>query len=195
MLFRLHGLRRWKHEKNQTKDLDKMVKLVKDFTMKGKEEEIFLAVRDKLPQTLSPQEFNILEEIKEGNRLYRKALLRRESTLNMIPSVVKENLPDKFTRTCTCLVEETIFYEKERKLQFSITCEYDNVYSLSGSVRIVQLDDQHCKVFIILYFELHAIDKYITSDKVRSMVVPLLESKVPSVFIDNLRTTYQSVCE
>lgn len=171
-----------------------MVKLVRDFTIKGKEEEIFLNVRDKLPLAFTEEEFKVLDEIKEGNRVYRKSLLRKKDTLDMIPSIIKDNLPQDFIRTSTSLIEESIYYEKEKKIQFTIVCEYDNVYSISGSVRIVQLDPNNCKVYIILYFELNDISKYVPNEKAQSLVIPLLESKIPDVFLENIQTTYQSVC-
>lgn len=172
-----------------------MVKLVRDFLLSGEEPALFRGIRDKLPLCYPEGEYKILEEIVEEDRLYRNALLRRQSSMDMIPSFIKESLPNDFVHTVTSLKEEMIFYNKEHKIHFSIECEYDDVYSIAGSIRFIQLEKGLCKVAIILHFELHDLKKYIENEKIRAMAIPLLESKIPDIFVENLQTIYSSVAE
>ena len=118
-----------------------MVKIIRDFVLAGTDHDIFEILKAKLPDYLNQDgdEYTIMEEIEEKGRLYRKARLVRMSNLDVIPSLIKERLPDEFIETATRLIEENIFYEKEKKIQYNLRCDYEDVYNLSGNIRFIPL--------------------------------------------------------
>jgi hypothetical protein len=173
-----------------------MVKLIRDFVLPGTEDQIFGLLRQKLPEYLNSGEdkYVLLEEIKEETRLYRKARLIRASNVDIIPNIIKERLPQKFIDTATCLIEETIFYEEEHKIQLNVRCEYDDVYNISGSVRFIPLDKTTCKVVMVIYMELNNMEKYIPTSAARDMIVPVIESRIPELFIEKQKMIYTNLC-
>lgn len=168
-----------------------MVKIIKDFVLKCKDEIIFEKIRDS--EIYDKSEYTIQEEINEPDRLYRKILLKKPTLLDTIPTLLKEQLPIEFVQTVTNLITEEIFYNKEKKIQYSIQCNPDNVYTLSGNIRFIQLDNINCKVIVLLYLEFNnEISKYINNN-IRSLIIPILETKIPELFVNNLNDTYKSL--
>lgn len=173
-----------------------MVKIIRDFVLGGTEDDIFETLKTRLPDYLNQDEdeYTILQEIQENGRLYRKARLIRMSNVDVIPSMIKERLPQAFIDTATRLIEENIFYDKEKKIQYNLRCEYDDVYNLSGNIRFIPLDESTCKVIMTLYMELQNLEKYIPSATARDLLLPILESRIPDLCIEKQKAVYARVC-
>jgi hypothetical protein len=173
-----------------------MVKIIRDFVLAGTDHDIFEILKAKLPDYLNQDgdEYTIMEEIEEKGRLYRKARLVRMSNLDVIPSLIKERLPDEFIETATRLIEENIFYEKEKKIQYNLRCDYEDVYNLSGNIRFIPLAEGMCKVVVTVYMELQNLEKYIPNTTARDLLVPILESRIPDLYIEKQKAVYTMIC-
>jgi hypothetical protein len=173
-----------------------MVKIIRDFVLAGTDHDIFEILKAKLPDYLNQDgdEYTIMEEIEEKGRLYRKARLVRMSNLDVIPSLIKERLPEEFIETATRLIEENIFYEKEKKIQYNLRCDYEDVYNLSGNVRFIPLAEGTCKVMVTVYMELQNLEKYIPNTTARDLLLPILESRIPDLYIEKQKSVYTMIC-
>jgi len=170
-----------------------MVRFIREFIVKGKDEDIFEAVRDRLPYSLRWKGgYQIDSEIREGDRLYRKANIHKDVT-KLIPAVLYEQIPATLVDIVSNVTEEKIFYPKQLKIQLSVSPRSDPIYTLSGSIRFIALNPETCKVVILLYLEWKGLEKHISSTTARDMLLPLLENKFPDIFVRELQEFYQDI--
>lgn len=171
-----------------------MVKIVREIFLTGEVSHVFDTIMNDLPKMMMSDNENdtytILEEIAEHSRIYRKVLIHRNDTLDMIPSVIKERLPDTLIHTATRLIQESIYYPKDQKIQWSITNECDPIYTISGTTRFLDMSDNLTKIIILVHFRLEDLSRYIQNSTTRDLVRPFLESKIPELCIDNIRDIY-----
>ena len=58
----------------------------------------------------------------------------------------------------------------------------------------VQIEEDKCKVMVFLYLSItNQLKEYIPNQLARSIIVPIIESKMPEIFVDNLRVAYQDI--
>jgi len=171
-----------------------MVRLIREFFLNGHIGDVFDKIMTRIPDAIRREEgeYKVMDEIVEKDRIYRKALIHKQSVLDMIPSLIKERLPETLLRTATRLIDESIFYKNRDnyRIQWSVTNECDRVYSISGTTRFIEMSDTLCKVVILVHLHIEDLDRYISNATARDMVRPLLESKIPDLFIDNIRDIY-----
>lgn len=171
-----------------------MVKLIREFFLNGFVRDVFDKIMTRLPGVIRREDgdYKVIDEIVEKDRLYRKALIHKQNMLEMIPAFIKEHLPETLLHTATRLIDESIFYTNhdEYKIQWSITNECDRIYSISGTTRFIEMSDTLCKVVILVHLRIEGLERYISNATTRDMVRPMLESKIPDLFIDNLRDIY-----
>lgn len=175
-----------------------MVKLIKDFALKGNHAFVFDTIRSKIPEFLNREDedgYHILEEIQESNRMYRKAKIEKKSFLNRFPSFIRERLPPNLLETSTKLEEENIFYEDEKKIQWTISSQLDDIYVLHGTTKFIEIDPSSCKVIVLLYMELHHLEHYFPNNVARKIVKPFIESKVPEFFFSSLKQVYKQILD
>lgn len=166
-----------------------MVRFIRDFILKGRDNEIFIAIREKLPVCMSKLgEYDVDTEINENGRFYRKSFIKKNIAQKMIPGFIQEKLSSELIQTMSDLVEENIFYEKELKIQWNIIPRTDAVYSLFGSTRFMSIDHDRCKVIIMIHLEWNNIEKYIYPH-----LLPLIESKMPDIYLHEINTIYKQI--
>jgi len=174
-----------------------MVKIVRDFFIKGNDKSVFQTLLKHLPDYLREipgDEYNIIEEIsnEEEERIYRKAQLKRLSTLKMLPEIVKDNLPKTFMDITTKLVEEIIFDVKNTKMQFHIECEDAQIYSITGTTQFIPMSNDLTKATTVIHLTIHNLEKYINKN-LYNIIFPILEKKIPELFIDYQKIMYNDV--
>lgn len=175
-----------------------MVKFIKDFVLKGDHAFVFDTIRSKVPEFLNREDedgYHILEEIQEPNRMYRKAKIEKKSFLNRFPRFIRERLPRTLLETSTKLLEENIFYEEEKKIQWTISSQLDDIYVLHGTTKFIEIDQSSCKVMVLLYMELHHLEHYFPNQVARGIVKPFIETKVPEYFLSSLKQVYKEILD
>jgi len=172
-----------------------MVKVIRDFLLHGVDDvTAFEKIRDHLPDFFRKigDEYTIESETREKGRYYRKALIHKNSTIEMIPAIIRDHLPTEFLHIVTNITEETIYYENEHKIQWSVYGKIENTFLFSGTTRFLPLQGDMCKVMMIIHMNFNC--KYITSSRIQKMLIPIIESRIPDVFVKNQSIIYQQVC-
>jgi len=175
-----------------------MVKIVREFFLNGETRAVFENVLSYIPTQIERHgnnEYNILDEIIEPSRTYRKIVIHRESIGDTIPSLIRERLPDNLLHTASRLIEETIFYHKENKIQWSITNECDPIYTITGTSRFISMSEKLCKVVMLIQLRIEDLSTYIPNQTTRDLLKPFLESKIPDLVVDNIREKYTAAQE
>lgn len=173
-----------------------MVKFVKDFILQGDQRDIYETLRTKIPEYLNREEedgYHIMEEIEEEEKYYRKAKIEKRSFLKKFPQFFLDKLPQSLLETSTKLMEETIFFHKELKIQWTISSQLDDIYVLHGTTRFINSDPQNCKVLVLMFMELKHLEHYFPNQVARNLITPFLESKVPTYFLSNLKDVYKQI--
>jgi len=173
--------------------------VIRDFMLHGIDDhDAFQKIRDYLPQFFNSigDTYVIESEVREKERYYRKGKINRASNMDMIPSVIRDHLSHDFIKVVSHVTEETIYYEKENKIQWSLYSNTNNSFFFSGSTRFIDMDDDNsfCKVVMIINMEIPDISRYIPNPRMQKMVVPMIESRIPDVLVNNLANIYQQLC-
>lgn len=171
-----------------------MIKIIKDFYVNGNVNEVFLKLQLFLPKYLNQHpedEYKVVEEKMDGHQFYRKSTLRKQSFIKELPQMIRKSLPKDFLQSVGDLIEETVFDGKDKKIQFSITSK--NIYHLTGTSRFISLNKEKCKVSTILYFNLLEAEKYFPNKTISAMMLPILKTKVPEMFIMNQNMYYNDI--
>lgn len=171
-----------------------MIKLVRDFYVNGDDGVVFDTIQTYLPHYLNSHpedEYKVDEEIIEDHKIYRKSFLKMNSFLKELPKMVLKTLPKEFVESVRHITEEVIFDKKEKKINFVIVS--GDVYKITGSTRFVSIAKEKCKVITMIYFRLIEADKYFPNKTLSNMIIPLLKTKIPEMFIMNQNIYYNAV--
>lgn len=171
-----------------------MVKIVRDFFLNGIDHDIFHLLKISIPKYLKEKtgdKCNILEEIVENKKLYRKSYIEQKSILQKIPNLIIDKIPSELTEQMTTLIEEAIFDQETLTIEWKIY--HKDMYCIEGRTMFVQVDEEKCKVIVFVYLTVSDMKQQIPNKMIRLMVLPIIESKMPEMFVENLKIAYQEI--
>ena len=176
-----------------------MVKgIIRDFMLHGvNDDTAFQKIRDNIPQFFNSNgdSYVIELEVREKGRYYRKGKIHKNSNIDLIPPVIRDHLSHDFVEVVTRVTEETIYYEEEKKIQWSICSDINPSLFFSGSTRFIEMEDNTlCKVMMIINMEIPGISKFIPNQRIQQIVIPMIERRIPDIFCTNQANIYQQLC-
>jgi hypothetical protein len=174
-----------------------MVKLIREFILPTNEERSFHLICENIPGFLNREEdgYHILEEIEDTDRLYRKTRIEKKSFVDDFPTFIKDKLPISLLQTSTKLMEESIYEFKNHQIKWKIYSEMDDIYVLSGTTKFIRLNENSCKVMILMYLDFHHLEHYFPNPTTRKMILPFLETKMPDFCIENVKRVYKEIVD
>lgn len=163
-----------------------MARLIRDFVLPCSDECIYKIILERVPESyieMKEYEFRIEDEIEEEDRFYRKMSYQKEPYMSMVPSIIKENAPKQLLDSSNRVIEESIFYRKEKKIRWAVNIENLDSYRMCGTTCIIPLSDEMCKISLIIRFEM----------KEDGFFKPLLEKWIPDTLAAKTRKMYMDL--
>lgn len=169
-----------------------MVKITRDMILPHPPNAVFRALRRSMPDIAlrSPQSrYKIEDEIEEKDRFYRRASIHRPASLERLPPLVRTRLPPDLISRAINMMEESIFYEQDDRIQWTIVCP--DLYSFSGNTRFLPIDRGGCRIIVLFYFDLD-LDTYLTPS-MQKIIVPVLQERIPDIFWSEMKSIYENI--